>query len=155
MTLAVGESPPLDDAALCARVLEVLRSEPEREDYRELPVMLEAGAVSAAQHRAADEYAQGNLRGRRAAADRSRVCGGSNPRLGGSASACRLYRKRSLQLALFSDGSTRLADAGGHAPDRPVTIRADSVARLPSGSRMPQNRPRRACLAGTSWRQRC
>jgi hypothetical protein len=42
VTLAVGESPPLDDAALYAPVLEVLRSEPEREDYRELAVMLEA-----------------------------------------------------------------------------------------------------------------
>ena len=85
-TLAGGESPPLDDAALCAPVLEVLRSEPEREDYRELPAIMEAGVVSAAQHREADEQAQGKLRGRRAAADRtgSRGCGGGDPRLRGS-----------------------------------------------------------------------
>jgi CHASE2 domain-containing sensor protein len=55
-TLAGGESPPLDEAAPRACVLKVLRSEPEREDYRELPaMMMEAGVVSAVRHREADE----------------------------------------------------------------------------------------------------
>jgi hypothetical protein len=54
-TLAGGDSPPLDEATLCARVLVVSRSEPEREDYRELPAMMEAGAESAAQRPEADE----------------------------------------------------------------------------------------------------
>nr|MCU0973057.1 hypothetical protein [Burkholderiales bacterium] len=54
-TPAGGESPPLDEATRCARVLEVLRSAPEWEDDHELLGRMEAGAVSATQHPEADE----------------------------------------------------------------------------------------------------
>ncbi len=40
---------PIDEAGILERALEVLRSEPEREDYRELRAMMAAGPVGADQ----------------------------------------------------------------------------------------------------------
>jgi hypothetical protein len=40
---------PIDEAGILGRALEVLRSEPEREDYRKLLAMMAAGPVGADQ----------------------------------------------------------------------------------------------------------
>jgi len=49
LRLPERRSAPLDEATLLAMALEVLRSEPEREGYRELLAMLAAGPVGANQ----------------------------------------------------------------------------------------------------------